>query len=346
MEFSDAYISEFAVHFVGNKGTGQEFIQADKPVALSEGDNKILKDALLSRVSTDMERYSFTHPVSLNYNEVFNFCLAIFAEDAPFDKSAVNIAKHLYESTEHPKIKDGDIYICLFQNCDIDNKLVSAIGIYKTETKSNFLDVQRHGHDFSVLLRQGAEVNRLDKGCLVFPTNGENGFDVFLFDNNRGEEALFWKDKFLSVAPQANAYYQTNQFMNLTKQFIAKQILEQFDMEKTGQIDLLNKSVEYFRLNDDFDKTDFVETVLQDDKLINAFKQYEHTYSEMNDVDIPDKFGISTQAVKKQARIFKSVLKLDKNFHIYIHGNKELIEKGYDETLGKNYYKIYFDEES
>jgi hypothetical protein len=55
---------------------------------------------------------------------------------------------------------------------------------------------------------------------------------------------------------------------------------------------------------------------------------------------------ISGTAVKKQARVFKSVLKLDKNFHIYIHGNKELIEKGYDEQLQMNYYKVYFKEEN
>ena len=46
--------------------------------------------------------------------------------------------------------------------------------------------------------------------------------------------------------------------------------------------------------------------------------------------EIADNFEISAQAVKRQARIFKSVLKLDKNFHIYIHGNRELIEKGFD----------------
>jgi hypothetical protein len=40
------------------------------------------------------------------------------------------------------------------------------------------------------------------------------------------------------------------------------------------------------------------------------------------------------------------VIKLDKNFHIYVHGNRELIEKGYDEVLQKHYYKIYFDQEA
>ena len=66
----------------------------------------------------------------------------------------------------------------------------------------------------------------------------------------------------------------------------------------------------------------------------------------MNEIELPDRFDISTQAVKKQNRVFKSVLKLDKNFHVYIHGDKSLIERGYDEKTGKKFYKIYYDEEN
>ncbi len=343
---TQATIKQLSVHYTGNKGLGQEFVQAAHTLELNDRDKHILAEAFLAKFSTDMERYSFTNAVSLDYNVVFNLCLAIFAEDADFHKSTVDIARHLYESATHPKIKPGELYICHFEHCEIDGKIAEAIGIYKTESKSNFLDLQRAGHDFSMVLREGAELTKIDKGCLVFPTNGENGFDIFLFDHNRGEEAVFWKETFLGVAPQANEYHQTNQFLNLTRQFIAKDIPGHLELEKTEQIDLLNRSVEYFKNNGSFDKKDFVETVLQEGKLISAFKQYEDTYAEMNDVEIPDTFGISTQAVKKQLRVFKSVLKLDKNFHIYIHGDKELIEKGYDETIGKKYYKIYYDEEA
>lgn len=34
-----------------------------------------------------------------------------------------------------------------------------------------------------------------------------------------------------------------------------------------------------------------------------------------------------------------------KIFHIYIHGNKNLIEKGFDEEKSMNFYKVYFKEE-
>lgn len=49
------------------------------------------------------------------------------------------------------------------------------------------------------------------------------------------------------------------------------------------------------------------------------------------------------QDVKKQNRSFKSVIRLDKNFHIYIHGDRNLIEQGEDKK-GK-FYKIYYENE-
>nr|AMP55557.1 hypothetical protein [uncultured bacterium] len=53
---------------------------------------------------------------------------------------------------------------------------------------------------------------------------------------------------------------------------------------------------------------------------------------------------MNESAVKKQARNYKSVIKLDKNFHIYVHGDRRLIEQGEDEK-GK-FYKVYYKEES
>ena len=69
------------------------------------------------------------------------------------------------------------------------------------------------------------------------------------------------------------------------------------------------------------------------------------TLLELRDLNkaIEDEFGISDSAVKKQARSYKSVIKLDRNFHIYVHGNRNLLEQGEDEK-GK-FYKVYYEEE-
>ncbi len=347
MDLSESILTKVSVHYVGNKGNGAELTLSKHPLEIIKKDLDILSGPFLSRFTDELSKYAFAHPSSLNFNEVYNYCLECFADTSTFHENSVKIAKHLYESTVHPKIKNGELYMCLYENCLYGNAYVEAIGIYKTETKSNFLDLSLDDNEFSLKVREGVEASKFDKGCLIFPTNAEQGFDVLISDGSgKGDEAIFWRETFLNLLPQANEYFQTNQFLTLTKQFIAKQAPEEFNLSKTSQIDLLNKSVEYFRGNEQFDKEKFEQEVFHEKDMIKSFRAFGDDFVENNAIDIPEKFGISTQAVKKQARVFKSVLKLDHNFHVYIHGNKDLIEKGWDAAVGKSFYKIYFDEET
>lgn len=54
---------------------------------------------------------------------------------------------------------------------------------------------------------------------------------------------------------------------------------------------------------------------------------------------------MSNFAVKDEKKYFRHVLKLDKNFHVYIHGQRKYLEKGYDTARDMNYYKLYFRDE-
>ena len=117
-----------------------------------------------------------------------------------------------------------------------------------------------------------------------------------------------------------------------------------FPVNRAEQIDLMNKSVDYFKSHDNFEQEEFEQEVFEDPQMRQSFRKYDEQYQEEYEVDIPNDFMISSQAVKKQARTFKSVLKLDKNFHVYIHGNRDLIQLCYEED-GRKYYKIYFEEE-
>ena len=88
---------------------------------------------------------------------------------------------------------------------------------------------------------------------------------------------------------------------------------------------------------------EFSKEVLQDENVIESFVNYKTDYEQDMQVSIAEEFPINATAVKKNSRYFKSVIKLDKNFHIYVHGDRQKIETGQDEK-GK-YYRLYFDEE-
>ncbi|MFA6824290.1 MAG: nucleoid-associated protein, partial [Bacteroidales bacterium] len=92
-----------------------------------------------------------------------------------------------------------------------------------------------------------------------------------------------------------------------------------------------------------FDMNEFANEVMTQPEVIESFNNYKNEFEEGFGVEIMDNFNISDSAVKKQARVFKSVIKLDKNFHIYVHGDRKLIEQGQDEK-GK-FYKVYYNEE-
>ena len=89
---------------------------------------------------------------------------------------------------------------------------------------------------------------------------------------------------------------------------------------------------------------EFTNEVFAQSEVIDSFNKYKENYEQDRDLEIADSFTISEAAVKKQVRAFKSVIKLDKNFHIYVHGNRNLIEQGEDEK-GK-FYKVYYQEEN
>jgi hypothetical protein len=347
LDFSGARLVKLSAHIVGNKGNGGELHTSKKPLPLQGVSAATIAQAFTEKMAQQQERYKFHHLSSLDYNEVYNYCLQALAEEKDFHKQSVNIAKHLYEASTHPKVKDGELYICYFENCLIDGAYMPAIGIYKIESKTNFVNLSNDSGELEMQLHKGTELSKFDKAALVLASKAEEGFDVLLWDANRGEEAAFWRDTFLSIVPQADEYQNTKEFLGMTRQFITKQIPQEFEMERTEQIDLLNKSVEYFQVNESFDKKQFEKHVLGGDTgLVKAFRNFGESYAEDRDLEIPDSFDISAPAVKRQARVFKSVLKLDKNFHVYIHGDKSLIEKGYDAQVGKSYYKIYFDEEA
>lgn len=347
MLFTDASLDKLAVHYTGNKQNGGSVLLSKKQIPLDDEIRPKTTEALLQRFSNCHERYAFHHTSSLDYNEVYNFVRDTFQDLDSFYDQSVKLVNHLYQVSMHPKIKPGELYVAYFSNILLDDQPVEAIGLFKAETKAMFADLIPSAEDLDLQLKEGVELTKIDKGCLILNREEAGGYELLIYDaNGKGEEALYWKDKFLSVIIRQNEFLQTQGVLTITKNYVTNRLTEEFEMSKPEQIDLLNRSIDYFKTHGSFDKEEFESEVLHHEELINSFRQYDESYRAANAMDPMDNFEISSVAVKKQARVFKSVIKLDRNFHIYVHGDRELIEKGYDDALGKYYYKIYFDQET
>lgn len=339
------YIDKIAVHLVGNKRTNDILLLSKHLLAIDETLQKLLVGYFNPSFKTE-EYFSLYHENDLKYNEVYGFVSTIFEDSSCLMNESINLAKHLYETSYHPNIKEGEFYVVLFRDCTFNSEIVNAVGIFKSENKDTFLKVKpQGGGDFNIETDQGININKLDKGCLIFNIDKGNGYVVAVVDNtNKGEDAKYWIDDFLHVRPRKDEYYNTHNVLSLCKNFVTKELPQQFDVQKADQADLLNRSVQFFKEKDSFDMEEFTNEVFAQREVIDSFNKYKENYEQDRDLEIADSFTISESAVKKQARAFKSVIKLDKNFHIYVHGNRNLIEQGEDEK-GK-FYKVYYQEES
>lgn len=346
IDFTDTEIAQIAVHKIGNKLNDEGIRFSKAPVKSNEELNVVLLKYFLNPFKSE-ELYNLWHDTDLKYNEVYSYVSEIFDDPDSFFDQSINLAKHLYEQSTHPKIKPGEFYVVYLRDCIVEGNVCDAIGIFKSENKDTFLKVLPTPDSFNLMHEEGININKLDKGCLIFNCEKDKGFLVSVLDNSgKGNEALYWVDDFLHVRTRKDSFHDTSNILTLCKKFVVEKLPDEFNVSKADQSDLLNKSVKFFKENESFSMDDYKAEVIQRPEVIKAFDNYKQHYSEERDIQIADEFDISAQAVKKQQRIFKSVIKLDKNFHIYVHGNKDMIEKGYDPEAGMHYYKVFFKEEN
>jgi hypothetical protein len=344
----EATMARLSVHRVGNKSQNEFYALSDDALKIEdEFLNQLLLKYFLSPFEKVNEVYHFTHPGDeLELNEMFHYATAAFADPGSFHEITQKITKYLFDLSDHPRIKAGELYIVYFNEVQLEGQLLDAIGIFKSETKETYLKVFPDAGGFHLEYEQeGINIQKLDKGCLIFNSEKEGGYKVLVLDKTNNSDAVYWKDDFLKLKVRNDSFNKTSTTLNVYKNFVTEKLDDDFEVSKADKIDLLNRSIKYFKEKETFDIDEFSEEVIGNEKAAESFKNYTRNYEEEFDTDLSASFDISAAAVKKQSRVFKSVLKLDKNFHIYIHGNKELIEKGFDDDKAMNFYKVYFKEE-
>ncbi len=339
-------ICHLIMHGIGNKSNGDGVRLYD---ALTNHEN--VKQTLNKLITTNFkfdELYKFCFSHTLELNPVYTYINDMFAnkEINNFINQSKYIGSYLYDKSNHPQIKAGELGVFYLENCTVDDEIVDCIGIFKSENKQKILKIEDKQTGYNLADIEGLSIHKLDKGCLIFNLHKEQGYLVAIVDNtNRRAEAKYWTEDFLSIRPINNDYHQTTHIMESAKQFIAQTIDADDEASKSEKIGLLNRSVDYFKNNEQFDLQQFEQQVFAQDDLIQKYQDFSQNYAQENQLEPVRNFDISPKAVKKQEKYFKSVVKLDKNFHIYIHGGKDMIEKGRDED-GRKFYKIYYQEEN
>jgi hypothetical protein len=343
----EATLNGLCIHQVGNAAE-DEGIKLSNSILSPEQD--ILNELLLKYFLDNFKNPEYFHFTftsgEIELNPVFNYVGNIFDDPTSLLEQSVKITRHLYEKSGHPNIKSGDLVIGYIENVLIDDELLNAVAIFKSEQKDAFLKLQTDGSNYEIDFENGINIEKLDKACLIFDTERDQGFKLAIIDkSNRNKDALYWREDFLNVTSRKDNYHATTQYISLTKSYVKERLKHENNTSKIDEADIMHRSKEYLQNVESFDRSDYEDQVFRSESLKASFQEFSDDFETERQVKLPDSFEISAYAVKKKSQTFRSVIKLDKNFHIYVHGDRSKIEKIQDAD-GSKYYKLFFDQES
>ncbi|HEU5146478.1 MAG TPA: nucleoid-associated protein, partial [Chryseosolibacter sp.] len=185
---------------MGNRLLEESVVLSDELADLAQPGLPDVLNAYFLSAFKDPVFYQFHHVSSLDLNEVYTIASALFNSQKGFIKHSRDLANILYQYSNHPKIKSGELYLAYFEDCVINNESTEAIGIFKSENRESFLKVMQEDAWFGVTHDEGISIKRPDKACLIFNVKEEDGFRVCIVDTqNSGSEAQYWKDEFLKL---------------------------------------------------------------------------------------------------------------------------------------------------
>ena len=165
----NTHIETLAIHRVGNKSRNEAIFLSEQPFNLNDEIVPLVKEYFFKPFREKEENYyQFAHEVDLDYNDMFKYATEIFDNPANLQEISKRITTHLFEQSNHPHIKNGEVYVTYLTNLSIDNNVVDAIGIFKSELQADFLQFEEKDSNLEMILQQGINLSKLDKGCLIF----------------------------------------------------------------------------------------------------------------------------------------------------------------------------------
>lgn len=333
-------INALSVHRIGKKSAVEGVELSKTTVVLNEKLRDILKAYFLMAFK-DEERYVFTHPTRLDLNSVYTYVSAIFDNVDSFHEESINIANFLYEQSEHPNIKRGDFYVIHFKDCILDGETIDAIGLFKSENKDTFIQINPVAGGFRVESLTGMNINRLDKGCLIFNTNRDNGYVVCVVDNANRNDAKYWVNDFLQLKRCEDDYRKTEQIVAMCKGFISHLSNEYDKATKAIMINKVLETLEEERVS----INSFAVKAFNPIGVGDAFKNYANDFQTKQEISLNDSFQVKAESINRRGIKAVTKVHLDKNFEISILGGEENIEKGYNQERGQKYYTFFYDRE-
>src|SRR5690606_9460084 len=126
------HIASLSIHRVGNKSRSEAIFLSEAPYKMDDEITPLLKEFFLKPCREKEENYfNFVHESDLEFHELYNSVTKIFDNPQNSHEESRKIASYLYNQSEHPHIKSGEVYVAYLEGVQLDNVKMDAIGIFK-----------------------------------------------------------------------------------------------------------------------------------------------------------------------------------------------------------------------
>jgi hypothetical protein len=259
-------IESLSIHKVGNKNKAESLFISKAPHHLNDETTGLLKEYFFKPFREKEESYyRLFHEADLSFNPLYEAATKIFNEPRNIHELSGDIAKHLYDQSNHPHIKSGELYVTYLTGLQLDNVKTDAIGIFKSELKQDFIQFEEQTDHLEILVQQGINIHKLDKGCLIFNTDSEEGYKLLSVDSNR-YDTKYWLEQFLGVAVLTDNNFYTKNYLKFCQNFAKDVVLPAED--KQQEVLFMNRAVNHFAKNNAFEETNFMNEVIDNPALI------------------------------------------------------------------------------
>jgi len=148
--------------------------------------------------------------------------------------------------------------------------------------------------------------------------------------------------------PLSDDNFKTKNYLKLCQNFAKDVVLPAED--KQQEVLFMNRAVNHFAKNDEFEESNFLTDVMENPELIPEFKHYKVEKGPKYSIEDVSSFDIANKAVSDARKKIKNVIELDTNIQIKMdfinpESAEKFVEKGWDEERQMYYYLVYFNKE-
>ena len=327
-------IKAAVVQRVGNKSNDEGVSFSDSLCQMDSVEEPFLK--LINSAFKFNDWKQFYYIDDLELNPAFRFVSKIFDDETCIVQQANNLARHLYEQSIHPNIKIGEFYVVLLDNCEVDGEQTQAIGLFKSEVRETVLTVKMEKNRLVLSSEIGMSLKKLEKGCIVFNVDRENGCKVAVVDNTGSNtDAHYWVDNFLHVRASDDDYHQTEKLAGLCAGFV-QQVSGQSVSDGAF---MAMKANEVLKSGEILAVDDLAERICQTDEQKKEFAAFRKSFEEENGA-LKDEVALVKKAVNYKPVTRMNVMKVGTDFEVKVLTSEARIEEGKDE--GGRYWKLYY----